>query len=738
VIQLSSRAGASGLLLGVVGNLLVFPACSDDDATAGQNNDSSSSSESTAGDGDSAETEAGTDDGTDETGADPWQPTEPFERDLIVTLDGEPVEGAVVSQGGVQTRWLTDENGEVKVTVDPSIVGGAMMLHAAVEEARIVGVNVVEDPAPLEVELVSFDASDNLDYVFQDPGTPENRGNTSKCAHCHQTITADWAESPHRYSAQNEVVQDVYAGSAAAFADQVSCEAVGGQWWSGVDPASGDPTQRCYLGQGTLPDLNADCGDTDSCDGVATEFGDCADCHAPAIDGILGGRDLLEAGGIPEDITAEGNRAYEYGVHCDLCHKISDIHLDEKPGVGGRLDIIRSSEEQAGALGPWKPLTFGPYDDVAHVRMGASPRTFFKEATICAGCHELSEPPRLPGATLDADRWPDGVLPMHTTYSEWQAGVLGGVTPCQACHMPPDPSVLNSADLMNTMAAGPGAGWVREPGSVRRHVWGGPRTAEAGLLENAAALFVEHQQNAGELEVAVTVRNAGAGHQIPTGEAMRSLILLVEADCAGQALEASGGDSVPEFGGAVQTKVSGDDWGQWPGAEVGQVIRVVSLAGGFHDYEGYGPFGDGSFSAADKGMPVQEFAGQSTVVAVNGVAVTLDAPLPTGDIAYLGDPLPTTDGELPRLAGSPGFAFARVLTDPGGELMVPHYRAVDVISDNRLAPQQEWTSLHRFDLGGGCVEPQVRARLVYRPLPPNLARERDWSRGDITMAEVVK
>ena len=72
---------------------------------------------------------------------------------------------------------------------------------------------------------------------------------------------------------------------------------------------------------------------------VTETAGDCADCHAPAIDGEVGGRDLLEAGGLEGKNSAEGDRAYEYGVHCDLCHKVDQIHLDAKPGVGGRLGL---------------------------------------------------------------------------------------------------------------------------------------------------------------------------------------------------------------------------------------------------------------------------------------------------------------------------------------------------------------------------------------------------------------
>jgi hypothetical protein len=390
----------------------------------------------------------------------------------------------------------------------------------------------------------------------------------------------------------------------------------------------------------------------------------------------------------------------------------------------------------SGAVGPWLPLTFAPYDDVSHIQMGAVPRAFFTGATICAGCHELSEPPRLPGATLDSSRWPDGELPMHSTYSEWLAGPLGNVTPCQACHMPPDSTALNAADLTGPDAAGIGAGYVRQPGDVRRHVWGGPRTEASGLLDSAGALFIEKQEVSGELEVAVTLRNAGCGHQLPTGEPMRSVLLLVEASCAGATLAPSGGDVVPAFGESYARQDDSGDWNLWPNAQVGQVVRVVSRPGGHHDYEGYGPFGDGSFDAAAKGMPVELYVGESTITSVNAGVVTFDSPLPAGDIAYLGDAGPDEIGASPRLAGAPGFGFARVLADPDGNLMVPHYRAVDVVSDNRLAPQAEWTSVHRFDLGGGCAEPQVRARLVYRPLPGALQDERGWERDDLLMTEV--
>ena len=63
----------------------------------------------------------------------------------------------------------------------------------------------------------------------------------------------------------------------------------------GLSPGSAKSVERCYLGAGVLGALNDGCGTDKACDGVAKNFGGCADCHAPGIDGKLGGRDLLEA-----------------------------------------------------------------------------------------------------------------------------------------------------------------------------------------------------------------------------------------------------------------------------------------------------------------------------------------------------------------------------------------------------------------------------------------------------------
>ncbi len=180
------------------------------------------------------------------------------------------------------------------------------------------------------------------------------------------------------------------------------------------------------------------------------------------------------------------------------------------------------------------------------------------------------------------------------------------------------------------------------------------------------------------LDVDVTVTNRGAGHAVPTGEPLRSVLLTVQARCGGTALRPTGGDVVPSFGGALAEQASSGDWSSWPGAVVGQRIRVVRRLG-HRDYVGPGPFGDGRLDAAEKGLPLEVWADEAEILAVDGARVTLDHALTAGDVAYRVDDQ--------ALAGAPGFGFARVLADAEGRRQVPHHRAVDVVSDNRINGQ---------------------------------------------------
>ncbi|MCO4773510.1 MAG: hypothetical protein KDA24_25985 [Deltaproteobacteria bacterium] len=647
--------------------------------------------------------DTGPDTSTADTGVDSEAPR-PDRVTLTVTLDGVPEEGVVVLQGGLDVHHLTDASGEVVVDIDWDREGDIALL-ASHPDARI-GLAVVRE-ALERIDLESFDASDNADYIFDAPGVA-GAGTAAFCGHCHVTFTEEFTASPHATSASNPVVHDLYAGVARAL-DEADCGDAGGVWKLGTAPGGAGDELRCYVGRGVLPDLNPGCTD---CEDQPAQTGACADCHAPGIDGSLGGRDLLDA----------RETSHESGVHCDVCHKVESVDLDAPAGVAGRLKLMRPSEPDAFQTG-YVPLTFGPLHDVPNPRMGAVQREHFRSKDFCAGCHQLDQPALIPGQSLDAQRWPEATLPIHSTYEE-----LGSSTQqCQDCHMPLRFDLGNGADLENIWNIFPGiaGGWLR-PDGVASHRFPGPRAEESGFLESAAGLAVSKSVANGTLTAQVTVSSTRPPHAFPTGEPLRHLLLRVQARCDVAPLAVSGGDVVPDYGGALETKVGGD-FTRWEDARPGDVVRVVSRPGGFVEYTGFGPFGDGRFSTSEKGLAVEAAAGEVVVTAVDAGVASFDGPLPAGDVAYLSrsDGLPVAGEPAGDWAGASGWGFARVLADAEGERMVPHHRAVDIVSDNRLLAFQGWTSTHEFD--SPCAEPEVEAVLVYRPYPWDLAGERGWA-----------
>ncbi len=642
----------------------------------------------------------------------------PFPVRVRVTLDGAPAPGTLVLQGGGTERWTTDAEGRATVRFDPTVVGDAMIV-AAHPDARVDGVEV-DGPADEElvIALVRFDPRDNPLYTFASPGAGDlSTTTTAECGHCHPTLHGDWWDSPHRTSASNPVVQDVYAGTARAWADAETCATAGGGVWGPArTPGTGAADEACRVG----PSVQEATGTN----------GGCADCHAPGIDGELGGRDLLDATGT----------AYEAGVHCDVCHHVAEVDMDAAPGVAGRLHVVRPSEPGSPSLGLWQPLSFGPLPDVVNPRMGAVHReATFHDADLCGACHELRAP------AADTTRWPGGEIPVHTTYDEWRAspfGTPGSEVPCQSCHMPPHPEVGNAADLYNVyddVRVGITGGWERLPGAVRGHNWFGPRQRASGMLELAALLQVRPRRDGDTVDVDVDVSNIGPGHALPTGEPLRQVILRVEATCDGRALAATGGDALADVAGARALRTAGEDWTRWPEARPGDVIRVVRRTGLWRDDPGWGPFGDGTFTGAAKGLPDEQVVGSAVVRAVTeDGAVTLDGVLPDGDAAWLGEAaaLPDDGVTSPAVAGAPGRVFARVTVGADGSRQGPSFLAVDVASDNRLPPGAVNRSSYRFDARGCTGAVETRAVLVHRAYPWSLARARGWTLTESVMADV--
>ena len=630
---------------------------------------------------------------------------------VLVTLDGMPASDTRIVQGGApHDVWsLTDTEGKATLHLDLTVIGDLMAV-ASHPEARQKGVRVYLDSLQDEyvIALSRYNTDGNPDYEFQWPGEPGKADKTEYCGHCHNSILEQWWGSAHRSSASNPIVHDLYAGTAAAFDTEQACVDAGGAWKEGIIPGTAAPGFRCYLGQGALQDLNPGCNDGDStCDGAVENTGECAACHAPAINGGLVHRDLLEATGW----------SYTGGVQCDTCHRVESVDPNaEGPAFAGKLKTVLPNEPPiVEGIGKYAPLTFGPGHDSVNLRMGSVQRDHYHQAELCAGCHELNV----------------GDLPVQSTYSEWKASPFAGVTPCQSCHMPPNPMVTNSADQQTKGLAQIGivAGWLRPPGSINQHTFLGPRTPGGKMLENAGALFVDAELGPdGTLVANVTTKNTGPGHALPTGEPMRHMVLQVDALCEGVLVPATGGTATPSFAGYEERRDSSQNWAEWPEAQPGDIIRVVNRTTDYHDYPHPGPNAE-SMTPEEKGLTVDEYRGFSTVVSINGGLITLDAPLPEGNIAYRVKP-----GTL-QSAGAPGFAFARVLNSENSDHMVFHTSATSIVSDNRLPPQASYTTTHTFT--PDCVDPKVRARLLYRPYAPKIAQTKGWAAVDILMDEVT-
>jgi hypothetical protein len=684
----------------------------------------------------------------DDDDTDDSLPDEPFGVQVVVTLDGAPMEGAWLLQGGGPPQAQTAADGTGVAVIDPD-VEGELWLIAAAEDHRSTGFMVTRLPdGPIELELIEVE-TDNPDYLFQPAGVEEGE-TTLWCSHCHITFAAEFGASAHYEAARDEQVLDLFAGTAVAFGDEAACDDAGGSWRTGSEPGTGEPIERCYLGRGLLPDAGPDCGDEGqlSCDDPALPepdrpdaTGACADCHAPAIDGPAGGgHSLLDARGY----------AFEEGVTCDLCHKVRSVDLDAPDGgVGGRLVLGRPLEEGS-ATSIWRPVMYGPYADVVNGGMGGTWAPFFSGADLCSGCHEHSQAPLWddPALTPDADRWPDGRLPVLSTWSEWTESVVSPGSVCQDCHMPAS-SAANAADV-DLLGLEPGAvaGFPRSLGEVRDHSFYGPldeRPLGGRLLDTAGGVTLAAAINGDELELSATVTNFQTGHGLPTGKPLRRILMVLEATCDGAPLPQVDGRTITEVGGALARGVVGDDvtvegatltWNDLPGdlPDDGLILRAVRPTGDFIEYQGPGAFRDPAWTAQDKGLaetsPLGSVAVAQTDAATLELATALD--LADGDVLFLGEAagFPVEGAASAALAGAAGVDFAKVLIDADGQLQAPHYRAVDIVRDNRLLPYEAATSEHRFALPDGCVEVTAKAALVYRRYPLLLARERGWDAVD--------
>ncbi len=644
----------------------------------------------------------------------------------VIDVEDAPVEDAYVLMGGwPEARWVqTDADGIAQVQVVDD--GWAeQYLLAGKPDSTSGGVRLDFDNLPTEVEIriQALPSLDNSAYHFQ-PGGDGSSPDTSECGHCHWTIGDDWAGSAHANAASRESTWDIYTGSTRSVSS-ADCSNRSGWLADGLVPGTPAETQeRCYTGQGVLPWLNSQCGHIDqpACDhpderDTLTAFGSCADCHAPAIDGGVPGQlDLGHA----IDVGFEG-------VTCDFCHKVQSVTPGARPGLDGAITLLRPSEETFLPNQEYRPLTFGPYPDVIVPIMNGIYTPQFKESEWCSACHEYAQPALHPEQELSqADRWPDG-LPIFETWSEYNASKLAGQLSCQECHMPALDEESSTYDI-TPLGLEPSVdqGWVRASGEVRHHGFN-----REGL--GSPTLSMEISEVDGELEVIATVTNNAAGHAIPTGEPMKQLLVRIYAqDTTGAEVQASGGHAIPDVGGYRATGILGDTLEIIDGvltledsldeSATNLVVRFTRPTGTWEDYTGPGTaaFSTPDLTAEDKGLELEEYLGEVEVLSTDGWNLELEADLPDiqmGDRFYV-----ATDGDQ---AGAPGWLYGKILVDAEGSRGVPHYRAIDVASDNRIAQGNASSFEARFPLLEEKLT--IEAQLIRRDHGAYIAELYGWT-----------
>lgn len=299
-----------------------------------------------------------------------------------------------------------------------------------------------------------------------------------------------------------------------------------GQWTGSPMAHAGDNAWvfDSYDGSGTPGGGGGFVYTRDSVHAAADPASQCRSCHQP----VAWMRDPGSA------LDVEPATEVADGVSCDLCHRIAsvDIALADWPGM--HPDVVRMTRT------PDDPVMYGVLGDVDYVFEGRMRPAYNPQLTaeVCALCHQDDNDPDGDGDYGD----PDGV-PSQETYREWAESEYADpaserYSTCATCHMP-------------AVEANDGCGVLSSPlrrplGDVRSHRFEG---TSPGFLEAALTLTLDATLDDDGVSVVVTIDNDQAGHHVPTGVAIRNVILLVEATQGGAPLVATGEQVVHALGG---------------------------------------------------------------------------------------------------------------------------------------------------------------------------------------------
>ncbi|MBT5876108.1 MAG: hypothetical protein HOH43_21960 [Candidatus Latescibacteria bacterium] len=470
------------------------------------------------------------------------------EVDGVVTDGRTPIDGARVRVHGQIDFTVTDSEGRFSLS-SPVDALGAVVVTAGKMGWINGGVKITASTSFTTIVLEKLPDDDDPDYEFITPhkSLVDLRHNEPKlnslrvkshakfkescnlchfeptCYLCHRDIYNQWSQSHHAQAVTNPWLQDMYNGT-----DAEGNENVG-------------------------PGFRIDFPD---------EEGECADCHAPTAALKAPGKTDLKVvynRGIVAYPIEIGYKSFEQkererqagsvdatGIHCDFCHKIKNVEVNDRAGVNGAIEMHRLTlkDEKREAEGRLPMIfAYGPYDDVINFSpvsnaavtspMVASYNPIYTQSEYCSSCHQHQN---------------EFGMPFMDTYREWEASVYNeaGIE-CQSCHMKPDYD-LGRGTFVNGDAE---KFWTpveaRDLSTVKRHDFLG---GAEEMVKNSATLAISAVADTSGISVDISIKNVSAGHHLPSGITLRNMLLLVTAtDATGDTLAYTGSERVPDYGG---------------------------------------------------------------------------------------------------------------------------------------------------------------------------------------------
>jgi len=450
-------------------------------------------------------------------------------RGRVTSIYG-PVEKARVRIIGEESFTLTDRQGNYELqTAHPP---GQRVIVTAGKEGWFNYGQLANFSGPTrDIFLNPVYLSDRPDYRFISPAT---------CSQCHVKLTRYYDQSKMAHTTSNPKLLNMYYGT--------------------------DAFNRPGIGPGYRLDN-------------PKSEGNCTTCHAPSAAGFIPAsqdlKNVLRSPWVEWD-----------GISCDYCHKVRKVIKDKSKPSQYTAVHERQTPLQGNSI-----LVFGPYDDVVAPPMAASYNPVFDQGQFCSQCHSQSE--KLDnGKTWNSSKvystadWQafglkdQATLPIQTTFQEWKqwqdqlsADDTNKGKKCQDCHMSWRKEMLPYDNYVVDGNARQMWGNFRSPKNIRPHHFDGGTETQ---LKTALDLELEGEVSGNKLTITAFITNTNGGHWVPTGETMRSVMLLLKAtDSSGKPLKMTKGSKLPDWTGngdaetgnyaglpgAASARVLGDDEG---------------------------------------------------------------------------------------------------------------------------------------------------------------------------------